>query len=246
MRPKLKYPLLLQYILGRLAVFFVGPLVYCTIRLAGWRIRGLDGIRRQVADIMRRHEGPWLICGNHLTLVDSFIMAYAMFPLQRYLLRYRLVPWNVPEYMNFSRNPASGFLCYLLKCVPVKRGGDREDVKLTLAKCAHLLKTGENLMIFPEGTRSRFGRVNTGEFTYNVGQMFMNTPRCRVLLIYLRGDGQETYSNFPARGEVFSVRVAEAAPETPYRGFRAYRDCATQIVRQLAEMEDDYFASRGK
>jgi hypothetical protein len=246
MQQRIKYSLLLQYMLGRLAVFFVGTLVFLAIRMARYRIRRISEIRRQVADIMRRHRGPWLICGNHLTLVDSFIIAYGMFPLHRYLFQYRLVPWNLPEYMNFSRNPVVGAFCYLLKCVPVMRGGDREDVKRTLEKCAWLLENGENLMIFPEGTRSRTGRVNTEEFTYNVGQMYWNTPSCGVLCVYLRGDGQETYSNFPRFGERFHMQVAECTPRSPSTGRRAYRDCATWIVRQLAEMEQAYFASRGK
>ncbi len=232
--------------MGRLAVFIVGPLVISAIRLAGYRIRGLSRIRRQVTKIMARHQGPWLICANHLTLVDSFILAYAMFPLHRYMFQYQLVPWNVPEYMNFNRNLFVGLLCYLLKCVPVKRGGDREDVRLTLKKCNYLLDQGANLMIFPEGTRSRNGRVNTKEFTYNVGQMYWKTQGCRVMCIYLRGDSQETYSSFPKPGETFSMTVAELQPQTPYKGLRAYRDCATQIINKLAQMEEAYFAGRRK
>ena len=235
-----------QYRMGRLAVFFVGPLVILAIRLAGYRVRELDKVRRKVAAIMRGHQGPWLICANHLTLIDSFILAYAMFPLRRYVFQYQLVPWNVPEYMNFNRNPVVGFFCYLLKCVPVKRGGDRADVRLTLEKCAHLLRRGENVMIFPEGTRSRSGRVNTRDFTYNVGRLFAQTPKCRVLCLYLRGDSQDTYSSMPQWGENFTATVAECRPRTAYKGLRAYRDYATQIVNQLAEMEAAYFASRGK
>lgn len=246
MQQSIRTPLLFQYFMGRLAVFIVGPMVIGAVRLAGYRIRGLSRFRRQVAKIMGRHAGPWLICPNHLTLIDSFILAYAMFPLHRYMLRYHLVPWNVPEYMNFNRNVFVGLLCYLLKCVPVKRGGDRADVRLTLEKCKFLLSQGANLMIFPEGTRSRSGRVNTRDFTYNVGQMYRNTPGCRVLCIYLRGDGQETYSSIPRPGETFSVQAAELTPQTPYKGLRAYRDCATQIINKLAEMEEAYFAGRWK
>lgn len=232
--------------MGRLAVFFVGPLIILAIRLAGYRIRDLGQVRRQVAEIMREHQGPWLICPNHLTLIDSFILAYAMFPLHRYVLQYQLVPWNVPEYMNFSRNIFVAALCYLLKCVPVKRGGERADVRLTLEKCAYLLSKKENLMIFPEGTRSRTGRVDTRDFTYNVGRLFAQTPGCRVLCIYMRGDGQDTYSSLPKFGETFSVAAAECRPQTAYKGLRAYRDYATQIIKQLAGMEAAYFASRGK
>ncbi len=236
----------LQYSLGRMAVFAVGPLVMGSMRLAGYRIRGLDRARKKVAEAMEEHPGPWLICANHLTLIDSFIIAHAMFPLRSYLLRFHLVPWNMPEYMNFSRNPVTGLLCYLLKCVPVKRGGSREDVKQSLEKCAFILNQGENLMIFPEGTRSRTGRVNTEDFTYHVGRLYCKTPGCRVLCIYLRGDSQESYSSIPRLGETFTMKVSACSPATEYRGLKAQRDCASQIVKSIARMEEDYFASCGK
>ncbi|HMA66940.1 MAG TPA: lysophospholipid acyltransferase family protein [Desulfosalsimonadaceae bacterium] len=246
MNRKSRFSLFVQYATGRVAVFVTGPLVMGALRLAGYRLRDLRQVRRQVAQIMARHEGPWLICANHLTLIDSFILAHAMFPLHRYLLRYRLVPWNVPEHRNFNRNPIVAFFCYLLKCVPVKRGGERSEIKHTMEKCAHLLQKGENLMIFPEGTRSRTGRVNTEDFTYHVGRLYCKTPGCRVLCLYLRGDRQESYSSVPAFGEKFCISVSECQPHTQQKGLRAQRECAAQIVGCLAEMEEDWFALRRK
>jgi len=147
--------------------------------------------------------------------------------------------------MNFNRNIFVGLACFLTKCIPIIRGGDRDAVKSTMAKCAYLLSKGENLMIFPEGTRSRSGRVNTEDFPYGVGRLVCNIPDSRVMTIYLRGDGQDIYSNFPKKGEMFNVRVEEYRPKTKLKGLRAQRDCSGQIVAHLAKMEKDYFESCG-
>lgn len=246
MEDPVKDSLEFQENLGRIAVLFTAPLVFAAMKAAGYRVRNLEQIRRRVKDLMRRHRGPWLICANHLTLIDSFIIAYAMFPAYRYMLHFDLVPWNMPEYMNFGRNRLVGALCYLTKCIPVIRGGDRDVVKLSLEKCVGLLEKGENLMIFPEGTRSRNGRVNTRDYTYNVGRWFANIKNVRVMCIYLRGDHQETYGNFPVFGEKFTMMAEQCRPHTNLKGLRAHRDISGQVISHLADMENRYFAWRGK
>lgn len=233
-----------QYVVGRLMIFITAPLVVFAIKAAGYRIHDMAAVRRRVQDLMATHRGPWLICANHLTLIDSVVLAYAMLPTWRYIFQYKLLPWNVPEQMNFNRNLFVGLACFLTKCIPVIRGGDRNAVKSTLGKCAYLLEKGENLMIFPEGTRSRNGRVNTTEFPYGTGRLFCGLPDCRVMCFYMRGDGQDTYSNFPRYGETFTVSVAECRPETELKGLRAHRDCSTQIVSFISDMESRYFDSR--
>lgn len=244
MEDSIKRSLDLQETLGRIAVLFTAPLIILVIKLAGYRVRNLGEIRRRINKLMRGHSGPWLICANHLTLIDSFIIAYAMFPAYRYMLHFKLLPWNMPEYMNFNRNRLIGGFCYLTKCIPVVRGGDRDVVKISLEKCVRLLQKGENLMIFPEGTRSRTGRVNTRDYTYNVGRWFCNIENVRVLCVYIRGDHQDTYSNFPRFGEKFTMMVEQCRPYTNFKGLRAHRACAGQIIENLADMEKRYFARR--
>jgi len=236
-----KRSLYLQYFLGRVAVFITGPLILLAMKLAGYRIRELKEVRRTVQKLLDAHRGPWLICANHLTLIDSVILTFGMLPVHRYMFRYDLLPWNLPEKMNFYRSKAVRIACYLTKCIPVVRGGDRDEVRLTLERCDHLLRKGENLMIFPEGTRSRTGRVNATDFPYGVGRLICSTPGVRVMCIYLRGDGQTTYSDFPRHNETFGLRVTECRPKTGLKGLRAHRECTRQVIDHLAKMEKDYF-----
>jgi hypothetical protein len=236
----------LQYVSGRTALWVTAPLTVLLIRLAGYRVNGLEKFRERVRELFTEHPGPWLICANHLTLIDSVILAYAMFPFHRYMTAFRLLPWNLPEKRNFQRNAAVGLLCYLLKCVPVVRGGSREAVRACLDKCDYLLEHGENIMVFPEGTRSRSGRVNTAAFSYGPGRMVHNHPACRVLCVYLRGERQKACSDFPALREKFRITAEPCQCGSDLSGLRAHRECSRQIIEKLAQMEAACLNVRGQ
>ncbi|MEK6655185.1 MAG: hypothetical protein AABY92_08575, partial [Thermodesulfobacteriota bacterium] len=118
----------LQYRLGRLAAVVTAPLIFLAVRLMGWRIRDLNRVRGEIARWQRDHEGPWIVCANHLTMIDSALISYGMASLWGHILRFRRVPWNLPERNNFQRNILLTLLCYLAKCLPVNRGGSREEL----------------------------------------------------------------------------------------------------------------------
>ena len=99
-------------------------------------------------------------------------------------------------------------------------------------------------MIFPEGGRSRTGRVEPDSAMYDVGRVIRSVPGCRVLCVYMRGEAQRAYSDIPARGECFGLSLSEMDPKTDHSGLRASRDIARQVVQRLIEMERDYFDGR--
>ena len=237
--------LYLQYLIGVPCIFIVGPIVILLIRCMGYRVKDIKKTREVVKNLYEEHGGPWIICPNHLTMIDSAIVAYAMMPIFRYMLHYRLLPWNLPESANFQKNVFLTISCYLTKCIPISRGGDREKMRNTLDKCLHLLTKKEKLMVFPEGGRSRTGRVDTQGFSYGVGRFVTTVPECRVMCVYLRGDSQEAYSTVPRFGERFTINIETLRPASESKGLKAQRDCARQIIDRLARMEEDYFAVRG-
>lgn len=236
----------LQYRLGRLAAIITAPLLFGFVYLMGWRIRDLERVRNEVAYRLWSHDGPWLVCANHLTMVDSALVCYGMDSLLGHIVQFGRVPWNLPEWKNFQKNPILAVLCYLAKCLPVDRGGDREGLQRLLEKCRFLLEGKNNLMIFPEGGRSRTGRVERDNYAYGVGRFLDEFDQCRVLLIYLRGDHQEGYGTIPRRGETFTMQVEAFDPRRiPGGGLRHQREYARQIVEKLARMEEAFFAARG-
>ena len=236
----------LQYLCGRLAVVVTVPLIFVTIRLLGYRIRDLKRVRAEVARLQRVHEGPWLICPNHLTMIDSALISYGMFSLFGHFLHFNRVAWNLPERDNFQRNPVLATLCYLAKCLPVNRCGNRDELQKVLEKCLYLLSKRQSLMIFPEGGRSRTGRVDRENYSYGVGRFVEECPEARVLLVFLRGDGQKEYGNLPRIGDHFTMAVEAFDPgRAEGSGLRAQREYARRIVERLAGIEEAHFASLG-
>jgi hypothetical protein len=231
-----------QNFLGRLTIIIIAPLYFLIARILFYRVRDLKAIRRRCAEEFSRHKGPWIICANHLTMIDSFVLSYAVFSLGQHIRNYKELPWNLPERSNFQSNIFLAVLCYLSKCIPIDRGGSREKMKKTLDKCIYLLRCGHNIMIFPEGGRSRTGRVNKEGFSYGVGRFIKDVEDCKVLCIYMRGDRQANYSLIPAWGEKFSVQAEVLVPApVAASGLRAQRDYAAQIIDRLVQMEEKYF-----
>ncbi|OIP93307.1 MAG: hypothetical protein CO013_01015 [Syntrophobacterales bacterium CG_4_8_14_3_um_filter_58_8] len=236
----------LQYVLGRIAVVLTVPLCFLFVRLMGYRIRDLKRIRSEVKRLYRAYGGPWIVCPNHLTMIDSLVISYGMFSLADHILHFRRVLWNLPERKNFQRNLFLVLLCYLAKCLPVERGGSREALQLLLEKCSRVLDWGQSLLVFPEGGRSRTARINQENFSYGVGRFLDEKNRCRVMLVYLRGDGQERYGTMPRFGERFTMTVEVFDPGVvDVGGLRRQREYARRIIERLAGMEDEYFAGRG-
>jgi 1-acyl-sn-glycerol-3-phosphate acyltransferase len=203
-----------------------------------------DAVRARFRELVAAEAGPVVVCANHLTLVDSAVLGWALAPLPSYLRHFRRMPWSVPEKTNFSHTLGWRLAMFLGKCVYVTRGGPREEVRRTLGKIAYLLRAGDLVCIFPEGGRSRTGRVDTEGFAYGVGQVVQEVPEASVLCVYLRGRDQDGYSDAPRKGDEVHVEMEMFRPATASTGLRGARDLATQIVHRLAEMEERHFAAR--
>ncbi|HEX7478686.1 MAG TPA: lysophospholipid acyltransferase family protein [Polyangiales bacterium] len=238
--------LIVQRETGRLFAPLLIPLLTFTMRwVLGYKIRDVHALREQYRALMRESgERPILICGNHLTMIDSAIITCALGSSAYYATHFSALAWNMPERRNFASVWILRVLVYLLKCVPVVRGGKREDVAHVLGCVEYLLAKGEPVMLFPEGGRSRTGRVDTEAPAHGVGRLISSVAGCRVLCVYARGDHQATWSNIPMRGETFSVSLSVLEPHSEHTGMRRSRDYAHQVAEHLAQMEERYFTER--
>jgi len=210
----------------------------------GIRIAEIKALRRRYRLIRAQSDTPMLICANHLTLIDSLLVAWAMGSTTYWIGHFDELPWNTPERTNFGRNWAARALIFIAKCIPITRGGAREDVGVVLERVKYLLQEGETALIFPEAGRSRSGRVEENAAAWGVGRIVGSVPRCRVLCVYLRGRQQRTWSDYPVRGDVMDVSMACIEPKSDARGVRRSRDIAQQIVRQLICLEDEVLHAR--
>ena len=225
------------------APFWV-PLAAAVLRVGfGYRIVDRKQLHGEVRRIRSESTAPLLICANHLTLIDSFIIAWALAPVWTYVIRFDTLPWNTPEETNFASSLRNRALVYLAKCIPIRRGSTREEAARVLDRVSHLLRSGEIALLFPEGGRSRSGRVSDEHMAWGVGRVVGGLPGCRVLCVYMRGNNQETWSDYPARGDAMRVSLACIEPKSDARGARRTRDLVQQIIGQLARMETAHFAA---
>ena len=211
--------------------------------LRGWlrlRFEGVGELRRAYRDSLRASPAPLLICGNHLTMIDSALIAYALGSPGWYVAHFSALPWNLPDRSIFAATRWSSALAYVYKCLPIARRGSRDEVAATLTRFAWLLRRGEVGLVFPEGGRSRSGRVETGNAAYGVGRVLKAAPGCRVLCVYLRGDAQRQYSGLPARGDRIRTRISWLQPKTDRGGLRGSVEVARQILSRLAELEREH------
>lgn len=237
----------IQRFIGWSTFPFWGTLLIWLMRVYGrYRIPHLPEIRKRYREFVRTTKGPVLVCANHLTLIDSAIINWSLSSLWSYMPSYKTFPWNMPDRKLSHGNIIFRLLCYLGSCIPVDRLGDRGDVKNSLDKVTYVMKKGHAVTIFPEGTRSRSGRIDPENFSYGVGRLVKMVKDCQVLCVYLRGYKQEKYGSIPKRGDRFYFDMALIKPESSFAGLRATRDIASQIIGQLFQMEQAYFAARGQ
>jgi len=210
----------------------------------GWRIEGVAASRAEYARIRATSHQPLLVCANHLTMVDSALITWALGSPGWLVLHPSSFPWNVPDRANFATLWWQRILVYVLKCIPIPRGGDRAEVAGVLHAMAWLLRHGDVGLVFPEGGRSRTGRVERETSTYGVGRILGLVPGCRVLCVHLRGRGQREISKAPARGERFELRLALIEPKSDATGLRRSLDLTRQVVARLADLEQEFFDAR--
>lgn len=223
-------------------LWYYGCLGYmCCIR--GYRIKNLKKIREEFKTLLANQRNPMLICANHLTKIDSLIILWALGSICTYFKNFKAYTWNLPEEDRFKNNPFFRFICYLGCCIPIKRGGTREQINRSMSKIKYLLNTNHLAMIFPEGKRSITGRIDSKEFTYGVGKLVNSIQNCEVLCIYARGKFQTEKSNFPQKNEIFSLSMKKISPKSESKGLKATREISTQIIQTLIEMENKYFVS---
>jgi 1-acyl-sn-glycerol-3-phosphate acyltransferase len=131
---------------GRL--FPVARAVLAPMMRFAWRIHteGLDNLPT---------DGPAILCPNHTSVLDSFFLPIALLPAAR---GRRVMFVGKAEYLDDWKTrhlfPAMGM-------IPIDRSGG-EAAQRALDLAAGAIDQGQLFGIYPEGTRSRDGRLHKG------------------------------------------------------------------------------------
>jgi 1-acyl-sn-glycerol-3-phosphate acyltransferase len=183
-------------------------------------------------------SGPVIIASNHLSFIDSVVIPLAMPRPVTFLAK--------SDY--FTGRGLRGWLVRLfftaIGAVPVQRDGSR-DALAALALAREVLGRGEAFGIYPEGTRSRDGRLYRGRTGVAWLALATRTPIVPVALL-----GTDQVQPVGSRGlRVHRVRVRFGAPIDPaplaeliderkLGPGRARRDLTDSVMGSIAAMSD--------
>lgn len=208
---------------------------------ARYVIENMAEVRRQFRELARE-PGPILIASNHLTFIDSVLLIWAFGSNFWYLSHFDRFSWNLPAGDFFKKKLLYRFIALISKCVFIHRDGSKEHKDSVLTLCLHLLRAGEVVTIFPEGKRSRTGRFDPDKLTYGVAKLVTQLGRCRVLCVYVRGDRQDSFSNYPAPGSRFRISMQPLDMVARGKSRESYQEIVDKVGTTIKALEDRYFA----
>lgn len=192
------------------------PIVWVLIHIL-WRIEvvGLDKVPRDRAIVL---------APNHISDLDPVFVLGMILDFSRY---------RILAKKELFKNPFIGWFLGCLGAVPIDRGkGDTETIDRVIAEC----KQGTKVLVFPEGTRSkdgRLGKLKSGAFVI-AAKAGADILPCRII-----------YDTPDARVHLFCriricfgelIPAGEAKPDDPRHEVRQLRALRTQVTAQLEEL----------
>jgi 1-acyl-sn-glycerol-3-phosphate acyltransferase len=200
-----------------------------------WRIE-VEGLDRLPA------EGGAIMAPNHLSVIDHFILASA--------LPRRITYVGKGEYMDSWK---TRYIFPALGMIPIDRSGG-SAAQGALDAAATVLADGELFGIYPEGTRSRDGRLHKGHT--GAARLALRTG-CPIYPVGLQGtlEVQPPDSSLPKPFKVMRVRIGRPVSVTRYLDRPDDRMALRQItdevmfeIRELSGQEyvDTYATKRSE
>lgn len=130
----------------------VSPFWNWAVKTTMGLINAIFGVRIHLEGEELIPGGNWLIVGNHLSGFDPIVTAWA-------LRKHDIAFITKPSIMRIPiANKAIHKACFM----PIDRDNDRQALKTIIRAASHLKNGVTNIGIYPEGTRSRDGKL--GEF----------------------------------------------------------------------------------
>jgi 1-acyl-sn-glycerol-3-phosphate acyltransferase len=138
--------------------------------------------------------------------------------------------------IELFRNPLFGRLLRFLGAIPLNRGAADTGA---MRAAVEVLSAGKPLLLFPEGTRSRTGRLQPGR--RGAGMLAARTG-CPILPVHLSGSFHLFRNLFRKRVE---IRIGEPffVPATPPRGMSVkewYRRIGEDTMTRIKELQDGH------
>ncbi len=193
-----------------------GPLVYTLYGLKV--IKGKNNIPA---------DGAAIAAGNHIHLADPVFLYFAQKRQLRYMAKGELF-----------KNKFLGWVCGNYGAFPVERGtGDTESINTA----EQMLADGKVMAIFPEGTRSKDGKVGRGK----AGVMhiaYQSGVPIYPFAVYAKKSALRIGSKYTiAFGEPVTAAELGVLTGSP----REYREATRKLMSIITELQNDCREYRG-
>ncbi len=163
-------------------------------------------------------QGPAIVAANHTSFLDPPLVGRAFFPRPlRYVAR-----------VSVFRTPVIGWLARRLGALPL----EHEGFAIAMREIVSLLRRGEAILIFPEGTRSPDGRLQRAK----AGVGFLaRRAGCPVIPVSIRGAERALPRG---RGLIRPVHITVTIGSPMRFGDEGYDEIAGRVMECLARMAD--------
>jgi 1-acyl-sn-glycerol-3-phosphate acyltransferase len=196
-------------------------------RIGGWKIHGRENVPR---------TGPVIIAPNHISYLDP--------PLVGCSAPRRVTTMGKSELfeMKIFGFKLLGFIIQHMATFPVRRGtADRR----ALRRAQQVLKAGEALVIFPEGTRSPDGNLGAGEIGMAMIAHAAKAPIVPVFLKGVEGSLSPLHEGFRlVKTEVWFGEPLRFAEEYARRGDKATLQAINnRVLQEIGRLRDRAYST---
>jgi 1-acyl-sn-glycerol-3-phosphate acyltransferase len=169
-------------------------------------------------------EGPLLLAANHQSHADTAVV-FAALPKE---VRDRFVAAAAQDYF-FQGGPQQYFSRVLFNAIPIAR--DRRGGQDPLRHLSRALREGYALLMYPEGTRSKDGKLQI--FRPGIGRLIAEFPGTPVVPVYIGGTTKVMPKGaLVPRPAKVTVRFGEPMLPKAHPRFRATWQSAADEVRE--------------
>lgn len=214
-------------------LYAVGKVTLSPVVRLLWRpkVLGRDNVPRR---------GPAILAGNHLAVIDSVILPSVLS---------RNVYFMAKDQYFIGTGPRGALIrniMYGLNQIPVDRSGGRKSL-MALDSALPVLRDGNLLGIYPEGTRSPDGRLYRGR--PGVARLALDAP-APIIPIGLIGTDkiQPIGTRIPRVGHTVEVRIGEPLDLEPWRGgevdSRGLREITRMLMAAIAALTGQEIVNR--
>ncbi len=120
-------------------------------------------------------DGAAIVCANHTSWLDAIVLAVGVGPGK---------PFRFMAKQEIFSNKIFAWLFHKIGVIPVNR--ENTDLS-TIRTCLKVLKNGEKLMMFPEGTRISEEKADRENVKVGVG-MIATRANAPIIPVYISGD----------------------------------------------------------